>query len=251
MLTLSFLSLLPLALTSVLRRDVANYDGYKVLRVSTNGDAAAVMETLSALNYDQWSAHIGDYVDISLSNEDFEKFQTLGLTSSIMHEDLGADIAAETTDSSEYQATALERRQNGALPALSWFNSYHSYSEHVQYWNDLRAAFPSNSERFVVGRSYENREIFGLKLFGANTGTSKKAVIWHGTVHAREWITTMTVEYLAYNIINGYRNNNATYRALLDEFDFYILPVVNPDGFSYSQTNDRLQVFPLTLVVNR
>ena len=240
MLTLNFLSLLPLALASVLPRDVANYDGYKVVRVQTHGDAAAVMKALSTLNYDQWSARVEDFVDISLSNEDFEKFQALGLSSSVMHEDLGADIAAETTDSSEYQATALERRQNGALPSTSWFNSYHSYSEHVQYWNDLRAAFPSNSQRFVVGNSFENREIFGLKLFGANTGASKKAVIWHGTVHAREWITTMTVEYLAYNIINGYRNNDARYRALLDEFDFYIIPVVNPDGFSYSQTNDRL-----------
>ncbi|EME41753.1 hypothetical protein DOTSEDRAFT_90517 [Dothistroma septosporum NZE10] len=226
----NLLPLLPLALASVLPRPVANYNGHKVLRVSTAGNATAVMESLSALNYNQWSDRVGGHLDISLSAEDFEKFQALSLTLSIMHEDLGA--------SSPLRA---RRRQIGALPSEAWFKSYHDYEHHVQYWDDLHAAFPDNSERFVVGHSYEGREIFGLKLFGTNdTGVPKKAVIWHGTVHARKWISTMSVEYLTYSIINGHKNNIATYRDLLDKFDFYILPVVNPDGFVYSQTHDRL-----------
>jgi murein tripeptide amidase MpaA len=49
------------------------------------------------------------------------------------------------------------------------------------------------------------------------------------TVHAREWITTMTVEYLAYQLIAGYgKSRNVT--AYLDDYDFYLLPIVNPDG---------------------
>jgi murein tripeptide amidase MpaA len=35
-------------------------------------------------------------------------------------------------------------------------------------------------------------------------------------------------------------NTDAAVKALVDKFDFYIIPVVNPDGFVYSQTTDRL-----------
>jgi murein tripeptide amidase MpaA len=49
----------------------------------------------------------------------------------------------------------------------------------------------------------------------------------------------MTVEYLAYQLIAGYgRNPNVT--SFVDTYDFYLIPVVNPDGFVYSQTQDRL-----------
>lgn len=92
----------------------------------------------------------------------------------------------------------------------------------------------------MAGQSYEKRDIFGLKLFGNDTSSTKPAVVWHSTVHAREWITTMTVEYIAYNMIKGYQANETDFATIPNEYDVYILPVVNPDGFSFSQTNDRL-----------
>lgn len=49
----------------------------------------------------------------------------------------------------------------------------------------------------------------------------------------------MTVEYLAYQLINGYKTNTAI-KTAIDKFQFEILPIVNPDGFAYSQTTDRL-----------
>ena len=39
----------------------------------------------------------------------------------------------------------------------------------------------------------------------------------------------MTVEYLAYQLIAGYgKNKNVT--SFVDNYDFYLIPVVNPDG---------------------
>jgi len=34
--------------------------------------------------------------------------------------------------------------------------------------------------------------------------------------------------------------SDASIKSLVDKFDFYITPIVNPDGFVYSQTTDRL-----------
>jgi hypothetical protein len=199
---LRLLSLAPLALAAVLPRDEpVNYDGYKVYRVATKGDADGLLNSLSTLSYDQWNERLGDHLDISVSKDNVAKFESLGLEYTVMHEDLGADILEEASS----LTSASTSRLAGALPDSTWFNSYHSYNDHVQYWRDLNAAFPKNSQYFVAGKSYQNRDIFGVKLFGNNTGTKKDALIWHGSVHAREWIAGMTVEFIAASIVDGTR----------------------------------------------
>ena len=52
----------------------------------------------------------------------------------------------------------------------------------------------------------------------------------------------MVTEYLAYQLLSGYAAAPGTDDAHdhLDQYDFYIFPVVNPDGFVFTQTTDRL-----------
>lgn len=50
----------------------------------------------------------------------------------------------------------------------------------------------------------------------------------------------MVIEYLAHQLIAGYKTGNADVIAFLDHFDFYLVPFANPDGFVYSQTTDRM-----------
>ncbi|KAK4097621.1 peptidase M14, carboxypeptidase A [Parathielavia hyrcaniae] len=49
----------------------------------------------------------------------------------------------------------------------------------------------------------------------------------------------MVTEYMAYRLLQGYRINRDIKQAL-NSFDFYIFPVVNPDGFVYTQTTNRM-----------
>lgn len=49
----------------------------------------------------------------------------------------------------------------------------------------------------------------------------------------------MTVEYLAYQLIDGYGKDDQT-TSFLDDYDFYIIPIVNPDGFVWTQSTERL-----------
>jgi murein tripeptide amidase MpaA len=39
----------------------------------------------------------------------------------------------------------------------------------------------------------------------------------------------MTVEYLAYQLIDGYGKDDLI-TSFLDDYDFYLIPFVNPDG---------------------
>lgn len=101
----------------------------------------------------------------------------------------------------------------------------------------LVAAYPGHSEIVVSGMSTQGREIFGIHIWGNQKG--KEAVVLHGTVHAREWITAKVTEFFAEHLLMG-TSNNATAAATVNKYDYYIFPVVNPDGFTYSQTTDRM-----------
>ena len=108
----------------------------------------------------------------------------------------------------------------------TYFNSYHSYNDHLQFLRDLVAAHSTQSEIVQIGNSLEGRPITGVRLWGSSGKGTKPVVLIHGTVHAREWITGMTVEYLAFNFLEKY-GTDASIKALVDKFDIHILPVVN------------------------
>ncbi|KAL9949483.1 hypothetical protein ACHAP6_002973 [Verticillium nonalfalfae] len=154
---------------------------------------------------------------------------SLGLRHDVMHGDLGASINAESASDAEW------KRQ---IDDLAWYDSYHPYDDHKAYFEELHAAHPDHSEIISTGTSYEGRDIFGIHFWG-DEGPGKPAVVFHGTVHAREWISAPVIEYVTLQLLTGYGNDNQTTVAR-DSYDFYIFPFVNPDGFVYTQTNDRL-----------
>lgn len=79
----------------------------------------------------------------------------------------------------------------GELPDLTYFESYHSFEEHGQFLVDVQASFANNSKLFAAGDSLEGRPIQGIHLYGKDGPGKHEAIIWHGNVHAREWITSM------------------------------------------------------------
>lgn len=193
-----------------------SYDGYKVFRIATGDNLADVQERIASFSAEPWNRDISQHLDIALAPDQLEEFEALGLNVTVMHEDLGADIAAEST----VDESSLETRQSGSVPSANWFNSYHSYNEHLQWLRDMQAAFPSRSEIITAGTSVQGRALTGIHIWGSGGKGSRPAILWHGTVHAREWITTMTVEYLTYQLLTTY-SSDATTRRFLDSYDFY------------------------------
>ena len=52
----------------------------------------------------------------------------------------------------------------------------------------------------------------------------------------REWISPSTCSYIAREMVE----NSAEYKNLLETFDVYIMPSMNPDGYEFSRTKDRM-----------
>jgi carboxypeptidase A2 len=92
-----------------------------------------------------------------------------------------------------------------------------------------------NCEVYSVGDSYEGRPIKVFKI--SKEGTSRQAYWLDATIHAREWIATATLLKILNNLATGGDDNAIT---LADEYDWYFVPVMNPDGYAYTWSNDRL-----------
>ena len=55
-------------------------------------------------------------------------------------------------------------------------------------------------------------------------------------IHAREWITPATLTYMIKELVE----NPSKYNCIMDEFDWIFIPVLNPDGYTYTHKNNRM-----------
>lgn len=197
---LSFLACLASALPSrpetspTVRGAEVSYNGYHIYIV-TPSSAEHAREL--GKRFSKYHTHpTRDTLSIAIPPAEVDSFLALGLKTRLVNSDLGAYI--RSTDKVASYSTALHKR--GELPDLSWFNTYHPYADHLRYWDDLVHAFPKNSEKFAIGKSFENRTIYAFHLYGDKKKydyedreevKEKPVILWHATVHAREWISTM------------------------------------------------------------
>lgn len=115
------------------------------------------------------------------------------------------------------------------------------FNQVITRWMRLvEALFPSSVSTISIGKSYEGRDILGLKVgVPVESGRNKKAIVVTGGIHAREWISTTTVSYVAWSFItNNHKDPIVT--DFLEQYDLIFIPVLNPDGFEYTWQVDRL-----------
>jgi len=164
-----------------------------------------------------------------------EKLDILGLKYSYMIQDVQALIDAQDA---ERNLKLAEKRNLTASP--DWFKTYHTYESIV---NEARAICQQHSSLCTmnprIATSIAGRSIIALHLHGG-PGPGAKFKIWiNGGQHAREWIGPAVVMYILDQLLLGY-GTNPTVTKLLNEIEFVIVPVVNPDGYDFTWTNNRL-----------
>lgn len=107
----------------------------------------------------------------------------------------------------------------------------------------LEGRFPGIVTPIVGGRSYEGREIFGLKI---SFGPGRKGAFIEGGIHAREWIAPSMVTYILFEFLT---TENASVRAVAESRDWYFFPSINPDGYTYTQTVNNFYFYILKTII--
>jgi murein tripeptide amidase MpaA len=107
---------------------------------------------------------------------------------------------------------------NALVPCLK----IHSWME------SLADQYPSLVTIFNAGNSTEGRPLKVMKISTGGANSEKPAIWLDGGIHAREWISPATVTFMANELITqAVRKRQTKY---VDAFDWYIDPVMNPDG---------------------
>lgn len=226
---------------------VVSYDGYKVFRVpvATKQFAATLDKLSTTLGLSMWKPayEAGDHADIAVPPTMLGVFQSkvAGLNLEVMHEDLGKSIAQENTFQAydgQYHIIYLVANNTYTLIAgtanATWFDSYHPYRDHATFLKNLQSQYSANSALISTGRSGEGNDLGGIHIFGSSKG--KKAVVFHGHIHAREWITSMVTEYIAWSLLSNAGKDEV--KGFLEKYDIYIFPITNPDGKLYISKNN-------------
>ncbi|MBL9030703.1 MAG: hypothetical protein JNM80_03230 [Phycisphaerae bacterium] len=211
----------------VLAPPVVRYDGQSVVRVDVR--TVKELQTTLALTDDVWSHRvgIGGPVDIRVTRAQREALAAAGLRFDVLIDDLQSRVDAER-----------EQIRNAAADG-PWFDTYHTLAEIRAYIDGLAAANPALATVGVAGLSLQNRDIFHIRITGPGGPGNRPAVFFHGCQHAREWITPAATTFAADRLLAGY-GTDPRITTLMNNVEFVIMPVFNPDGYEWSWTNERL-----------
>lgn len=115
--------------------------------------------------------------------------------------------------------------------------AYHTYDEAKAELTDLATRFPAIATLHDLGKSHEGRETVALRITGGEASKWGKPVfLFMGCHHAREWISVEVPLAIAKHLVEGYAIDPAI-KNLVDTREVWCVPVVNPDGLNYSQSN--------------
>ncbi|OXU21905.1 hypothetical protein TSAR_014267 [Trichomalopsis sarcophagae] len=220
LLTLFYAVIWPTGVSAEDEGSVRNYDGYKVynLTIDSSTKLNFIKEYDGLDGYDFWLLPQRGNAHLMVAPEfqsDFQKdLKKNRIVYSIINEDVGESIQQDA-EAEEGVARAFE------TPGPFNFKYFPRYQE---IRNFIKALVNKRkySRMIKIGTSYEGRPIYGVEVFFIDAG-----------IHAREWATHISALYIIKNVVESEEK-------FADMMTFVIIPCLNPDGYEYSHTTDRL-----------
>jgi hypothetical protein len=151
----------------------------------------------------------------------------------------GADTARDATDSVVEFPGADGSADSGCVPAGNIsvdklptidFLSYHDQTQIENYLRSVGSALPAIATYKVLGQSAQGRDLPYL-IIDATCQASPPAIFANGTHHGDEPSSTEAVLAIPDYLLRK-STTDASVRSLLGTYAFYVLPLVNPDGFA-------------------
>ncbi|NXH20489.1 CBPB1 Carboxypeptidase, partial [Bucco capensis] len=211
------------------------FDGQKVFRVTPqNDEQVEIINSLANnMQVDFWQPD-----SVSLVRPKMEVDFRVEAHKSFEVEDLLKESGMEYRVLIDNLQAALDAQFDSK--ARTNTHSYEKYNdwETIAAWTaDIAAQNPDLVSRSVIGETYEGRPMYLLKV--GKSGPNKKAIFMDCGFHAREWISPAFCQWFVKEAVETY-GKDTVITTLLNSLDFYVLPVVNIDGYVYTWTNNRM-----------
>ena len=151
------------------------------------------------------------------------------------------DLNQLIEEGDEGTVTPPEVQQSGDKFGFTTFHTLQSINSHLEA---LCAKYPHIMEMVEMdGETYEGRKIRGVRItrdVKSAASRNKPMIYLEGGLHSREWISPATLMYLIEALVGEKEaDKSAQAMAVWRRFQIVLMPVVNPDGYVYSQV-DRL-----------
>lgn len=213
--------------------NLTQYQGEIVVRVAKNRN---VILRAKQLRHEIWGQSRAT-VDVKLPEKDLGDYLAAANVTdySVMIPDLAQAV---------YESYPQEEPEDQLSAQDEVFFKEYRRLETIYAWYDLVAETYKDLVTIEeVGVTAEGRSIKALYIdissrHGQQNPKNKTIVIAAG-IHAREWIGTSSANYVLYQLLTNYGTDKQETR-YLNQVNILIVPVSNPDGYSYSWSGDRL-----------
>ncbi len=114
---------------------------------------------------------------------------------------------------------------------------YTSYNQCVDFFRSAQKKHPNLFLVESIGTTWEEREIIAVSISkNVQQHKEKPALLYTGTIHAREWIgIELSLSFAKY--IMEHIDYDPQLNSILDRTTLYMVPCANPDGFEYSRNH--------------
>jgi hypothetical protein len=119
------------------------------------------------------------------------------------------------------------------------YRAHHTYAELRAELREIAGAYPGIVSLRSLGRSYEGRKLFVLKISdNVATDESEPEVYVDGGIHGHEHLSTEQALALIRWLVEGFGSDPRT-TAIIDSAEIWIAPLVNPDGAVFDISEGR------------
>ncbi|EPQ04720.1 Carboxypeptidase B2 [Myotis brandtii] len=157
---------------------------------------------------------------------------------SILMEDVEDLIRQQTSNDTISPCQQTSNDTISPRASSSYYENYHPLNEIYSWMDVITEQYPDMIEKIHIGSSYEKRPLYVLKV-SEKQQAAKNAVWIDCGIHAREWISpAFCLWFIDYvTRLSGEEN---LFTNILRHLDFYVMPVVNVDGYDYSWKTNRM-----------
>jgi len=212
---------------------------YKKVKIYLNGLNSSSQLNSAGLDIDHAHFNRDKSIDVFLDETQFTRLQNSSLRYKVLIDDWYKYYSAQQELSSfNKKASLMKTAQQYGVTGFDYgsMGGYYTLDEVIQKLDEMYAAYPNLiTEKDSIGHSIENRPIYAVKISdNPNLNEDEPQVLYTALHHAREPESMMQMIYFMYYLLENYGVDNAvTY--LVDNREFYFIPVVNVDGYKYNE----------------